>query len=125
MPGEQFPDMPPPAARHPGRHQDSGQAEHGIPLPASEVEIPGQEQCRQASGEREQPRKPGAAAAERHSKGSQVERETRPPAFCAAASACAMKGLARCALDDRIRPGRMRKSSSPLIAETPHIASNR
>ena len=52
------------------------------------------------------------------------EREMRAPAFWAAASACAMKGRARCALDERVRPGRIRKSSSPLMAETPHIASS-
>ncbi len=43
------------------------------------------------------------------------ERETPAPAFFAAASACAMKGRARCIPDERMRPGRMRKSSSPLI----------
>jgi hypothetical protein len=51
------------------------------------------------------------------------ERETRPPAFWAAASAWAMKGLARWEPEERMRPGRMRKSSSPLMAGAPHIAS--
>ena len=45
------------------------------------------------------------------------EREIRPPAFWAAASACAMKGLARWAPDERIRPGRMRKPSSPFMTK--------
>jgi len=40
------------------------------------------------------------------------ERETRPPAFWAAASAWATKGLACCARVERIRPGRMRNSLS-------------
>ena len=47
------------------------------------------------------------------------------PAFCAAASACAMKERSCWARVERMRPGRMRKSSSPLMAETPHIASSR
>jgi hypothetical protein len=53
------------------------------------------------------------------------ERETLPPARWAAASAWAMKGRACCARVDRMRPGRMRKSSSPLIAGTPHIVQTR
>ena len=36
-------------------------------------------------------------------------RETLPPARWAAASAWAMKGRARCALVERMRPGRMRQ----------------
>ncbi|MFA6968600.1 hypothetical protein [Bosea sp. (in: a-proteobacteria)] len=50
------------------------------------------------------------------------ERETPAPAFFAAASACAMKGRARCAPDERVRPGRMRNSVSSVTADTPHIA---
>ncbi|WP_289295956.1 hypothetical protein [uncultured Reyranella sp.] len=50
------------------------------------------------------------------------ERETDPPARWAAASACAMKGRARCTRVERMRPGRMRKSSPPFIAVIPHIA---
>src|SRR3546814_19900819 len=53
------------------------------------------------------------------------ERETLPPARWAAASACAMKGRACCARVERMRPGRMRKSSSPLMAAAPHIAQSR
>ena len=52
------------------------------------------------------------------------EREMPAPAFCAAASACAMKGRALCLPDERMRPGRIRKSFSPVMAETPHIASS-
>lgn len=44
------------------------------------------------------------------------ERETCPPAFCAAASACAMKGRARWIRDDRILPGRTRNSRSSAMA---------
>jgi len=60
---------------------------------------------------------------ERMSELIRPEREIRAPAFCAAASAYAMKGRARCERDERIWPGRMRKSSSPLMVEAPHIAS--
>src|SRR5437879_6006873 len=42
----------------------------------------------------------------------------RPPAFCAALRACARKDFAFGALVDRIRPGRMRKSSLRLILPT-------
>jgi hypothetical protein len=52
-------------------------------------------------------------------------RETDPPARWAAASAWAMKGRARCALVERMRPGRMRNSSSPLIVPSSHIARSR
>ena len=38
----------------------------------------------------------------------------RPPARCAAAIAWATKGLARCAFDDRMRPGRTWKSIVPV-----------
>jgi hypothetical protein len=54
-----------------------------------------------------------AAEARAVARADRPERETRPPAFCAAASAWAMKGRACCARVERMRPGRMRKSSSP------------
>ncbi|GGZ32562.1 hypothetical protein GCM10011273_18410 [Asticcacaulis endophyticus] len=41
--------------------------------------------------------------------------ETFPPAFFAAAKAWVMNGRRRCALLDRMRPGRMRKSFSSDI----------
>lgn len=43
-------------------------------------------------------------------------------AFCAVASACATKGLARWASEERMLPGRMRKSSSPPMGNAPRIA---
>lgn len=48
---------------------------------------------------------------------------TFPPAFRAAASACATKGLAACARVDLMRPGRMRNSRSSSIA-TPRTVQN-
>jgi hypothetical protein len=44
------------------------------------------------------------------------EREMLPPAFRAAASAWAMKGLVLCAPDDRMRPGRTLNSRSSAMA---------
>ena len=47
----------------------------------------------------------------------------RPPAFCAAWSACARNGFARAARVERMRPGRMRKSSFPVILGSQGVES--
>ena len=52
------------------------------------------------------------------------DRETPPPAFFAAASACAMKGRVCCARVERMRPGRMRNSCSSDMAH-PRTVQNR